>query len=207
MAPTDRPSVISDLGKSTIFIGAYLYFMGSIYFGFYYRRLGISSRALDLSLNGTLFDAFFALKYIIGFHTRACWTFVVTLSLLVLLLNLPSSSHAWRYGVVLASVLVLSGLFLAASYQIAYEAAFSDADGFVKKPLQSLCLSFKSDLAAKVAPGFFDGLNRNQRCGLHSIVETPNLLFLFDQASKKGPPEHVFVLRRDDVALVDVTPD
>jgi len=206
-APSKGPqSVISDLGKTTIFIGAYLYFLGSVYAGFFYRRLGMSPHPLDLSLNAILFDAYYPLKYVIGFHTNTCWTFVATALVLLLLLSRSTGFHGWHYSAGLLSVLLLILLFVAASYRIAFQAGFANADIFIKDPGQSVCLSFKNDVATKMPTGFLDGTNRNQRCGLHSIVETPDLLFLFDQATKKGPPSHVFVLRRDDVALVDISP-
>jgi len=204
-ASGDGPNLISVLGRTTVFIGAYLYFLGSVYAGSYYQYVGIPQHAIDLPVNTILFNAYYVFAYGIRLHTAASVLFLTGSIVLLLILSRPVSGRAWLYAGTLFTELVLSVMFLGASYRVAIEAGGFYAKEFITQPPYSVCVTLNSEAAAKMPLEFFDGENRNQRCGLHTIIQTSDLLFLFDHAASDGSPSHVYTLHLGDVAMMDAS--
>jgi hypothetical protein len=165
----------------------------------------VSQRAVDIPVNTLVYDSYFVLYYALERDTRD-WMFIGISLLLLILVSCPAALRRWLFAAELLLLSALSAWFLRSSYQIAKNAGLAFAKSLAEKPPYSLCVAVKSELATSIRPVFLDGPSPNQRCGLHTIAETPELLFVFDRANEKGLPAHVFTLRRDDLVLVDVSP-
>jgi hypothetical protein len=200
--PGDLLAVISIISGAIVLFGAYLFFLGSLYSYYYYAAFGISARLLDAPANTVLRDAYYPISKALGLHTVTAVCFTSIIVALLVLFSLHVVSTRRQLAVRLAALILLVPLF-SFTVEMAKEAAAAR----VKIPLSDVrnpvCVYLKKDSTDAMPRGFLERDNR--RCNLEMLAETRDLLFLLDLSTvpQSGHPGHVFVLRRDEVDLID----